>query len=85
MTEKKRSTITVGGQTWVGPEEPELKEDETAFEVNMAAVSAFCPRCGKHLWASMVDDAEQPVGKVRLPEHTETECDHKVVDDVHDL
>jgi hypothetical protein len=30
VSERKRSTITVGDRTWAGPEDPELKEGETA-------------------------------------------------------
>lgn len=77
--------ITVNGQTWTAPEPGPVPEGAFSFVMSSVMVGRKCERCGKFISAwSSGEGVEMPPAP-RLPEHSETECDHQVVDYVHDL
>jgi hypothetical protein len=83
----RRSHIRVGNRLWIAPAQVDLGTGES-FSVNMSVIhSKQCPRCGTvkvGKWVSSTDDEPLPEPEPP-PEHTEEECNLKLVDYVHDL
>lgn len=88
----------MGGRTWVAPGLPpgdtpvvgvdEAEEGVESWTVNTSMImTQRCPRCGTVKtggWVSSKNDEPLPEPP-DPPEHTQEECDMKVVDYVHDL
>lgn len=76
--------IKINGQTFVAPPPPKLEDGQVSFVSSFVMTGKRCPRCHKMLTATQ-DGVGGNVEKMKLPVHSEEDCDLVIVDEIHKL
>lgn len=83
MSEDDRDFVEINGKRFVAPKPPPLDGGQSVSVHTTVLTGRKCKRCGKMLTAS-ASGKDGVMPRLEEPEHTLEQCDHAIVDGIHD-